>query len=177
MKKISMSIMVIAILLVCQLRVLAQTPQVCSTRAITSEERATQLLQELALSDAQAAKFTPLFKKYQEDMSALSSARKELKKEARASNAEKVEPTDADLKKAAKERFSRQRKMIDLKEKYYTEFSKILTAKQVEKVMDAVKCREVRMHSRGGDETSSMNGAKLKGKEAAKCGVGCCSAK
>lgn len=141
MKKIC--ILATALLFASQFTLMAQVPAtagVPAKRVMNPEQREARMTermtQQLLLSDADAAKFAPLYKKYMEEMRALRPERPEVKKtEDATAKAEKVAPTDAELKKAAKERFARQRKMIDLQEKYYNEFSKFLTAKQVEKVM------------------------------------------
>ncbi|MGL4851473.1 MAG: hypothetical protein ACRC3Z_02295 [Phocaeicola sp.] len=140
MKKIC--ILATALLFVSQFSLSAQTPEIPAKKTITPEEREVKMTervaQQLLLSDADAAKFTPLYKKYMEEMRALHPARKSPKSPENVTDGikeEKVAPTDAEIKKATKERFAQQRKMIDLQEKYYNEFSKFLTAKQVEKIM------------------------------------------
>ncbi|MGL4519236.1 MAG: DUF4890 domain-containing protein [Phocaeicola sp.] len=115
-------------------------------KVLTPEEREAKMtermVQQLLLSDAEAAKFAPLYKKYMAEKRALRPERAE-KRERGGKRGEsttkvtsiKVTPTDAEIKKAAKERFVQQRKMVDLQENYYNQFSKFLTAQQVEKVM------------------------------------------
>jgi hypothetical protein len=45
-------------------------------------------------------------------------------------------PTDAEVDKMMRDRFKQSRKMLDIREKYYDEFRKFLSAKQVQKVFD-----------------------------------------
>jgi hypothetical protein len=44
--------------------------------------------------------------------------------------------TDAEVDKMMRDRFAQARKMLDIREKYYGEFRKLLSAKQVQKVFD-----------------------------------------
>ena len=44
--------------------------------------------------------------------------------------------TDAEVDKMMRDRFAQARKMLDIREKYYDEFRKFLSAKQVQKVFD-----------------------------------------
>lgn len=180
MKKIY--IVATALLFVSQFNLSAQTatPATATQTEVTKVERkvmtpeekeekmTARMVQQLLLSDADAAKFTPLYKKFMAEKRALRPQREEMKNSADATAAPKAAPTDAEIKKAAKERFAQQRKMIDLNEKYYNEFSKILTAKQVEKVMSSAKHRAPRGGEMGGKQAPTMKrkgGEMRKGKE------------
>ena len=87
--------------------------------------------QSLMLDDKTAAKFTPLYKEYLEAMKesrALPKNGKGVKED------KKKRRTDEDIMKALEDRMDRQQKMLDTKKKYFNEFKKILTPRQLEKV-------------------------------------------
>lgn len=90
----------------------------------------------LLLDDETAAKFGPVYQQYLKEMGDI---RKETRKNAQADKEqmkknEKVAPTDAEIEARMENRFASCRKMLDTREKYYKEFKKILTAKQIEKI-------------------------------------------
>ncbi len=47
--------------------------------------------------------------------------------------------TDAEIAKMLKDQFAQSRKMLDIREKYYNEFSKILSQKQIMKIYQQEK--------------------------------------
>ena len=47
--------------------------------------------------------------------------------------------TDAEVEQHIKDRFAHSRMMLDLQEKYYTEFRKVLSPKQIEKIYQMEK--------------------------------------
>ena len=53
--------------------------------------------------------------------------------------APKAIPTDAEVEKAIKDRFAQSRKLLDIREKYYNEFRKILSPKQIMKIYQLEK--------------------------------------
>ena len=89
-----------------------------------------QVVKALMLDDATAAKFTPIYLQYLKELreSRISSSRKS-----------KPIPTDAEVEKAIKDRFAQSRKMLDIREKYYDEFRKILSPKQIMKIYQLEK--------------------------------------
>ena len=89
----------------------------------------------MGLDDATAAKFTDVYKKY---MNEINDLRKKdtpkVKKENKDEGKAPKNMTDADIDKMMKDRFMQSRKMLDIREKYYHEFRKFLSPKQVQKV-------------------------------------------
>lgn len=85
-----------------------------------------QMLNALMLDDETAAKFTPVYKEYQEEMEA---CRLPQVKKPR-----KAEMTDDEIAQEIEQQFAQGRKLIDVKEKYYKKFKKILTMKQIRKI-------------------------------------------
>lgn len=96
-----------------------------------------RIVDELGLDDKTAAKFAEVYKKYMKEMDDL-----RLKNMPKKSDMKKDEPnkpksfTDAEVDKMMHNRFTQARKMLDIREKYYNEFRKFLSAKQVQKVFD-----------------------------------------
>ena len=98
--------------------------------------QAAKIVNDLGLDDKTAAKFTEVYKKY---MKELDDVRKEfplygvkgMKAKAQASI-----PTDEEVDKMMRDRFKQSRKMLEVREKYYDEFRKFLSPKQVQKVYD-----------------------------------------
>ena len=107
-----------------------------------------QMVRALMLDDATAAKFTPIYEKYLKElrecrmMNFKPRARKDAAQGAEA-NAAKETPkpvmTDAEIAKMLKDQFAQSRKMLDIREKYYNEFSKILSQKQIMKIYQQEK--------------------------------------
>jgi hypothetical protein len=101
-----------------------------------ADKQAAKIVTDLGLDDKTAAKFTEVYKKY---MKELDDVRKEfplygvkgMKAKAQASI-----PTDEEVDKMMRDRFKQSRKMLEVREKYYDEFRKFLSPKQVQKVYD-----------------------------------------
>src|SRR5574344_2126511 len=92
----------------------------------TKEERieimTKRMSSKLMLNDSQSAKFASVYKNYLNEIQELRPQKAEIKG--------KID--DAQRDKMTREGFAHQRKMIDLKEKYYNEFSKFLTPEQAD---------------------------------------------
>ena len=118
------------------------------------EMRVNRMANQLMLDEATTAKFAPVYKKYLEEMQALRPEHKGGKdgkkpqgwKDGKGGPGQGMNPqgasemkqkTDAEVEKALKDRWAKMRKTADIQEKYYNEFSKFLTAKQIQKVMAA----------------------------------------
>lgn len=102
-----------------------------------TELQANKIVQELGLDDATAAKFTDVYKKYKKEMEEVRKPnfgkRPDVKPE---DKGQRPVPTDAEVEKRIKENFAQSRKMLDIREKYYDEFRKFLSPKQIQKVYD-----------------------------------------
>ena len=89
-----------------------------------------QLINALALDDAETAKFKPVYTKYMEEMRAVRNMNP---------RAPRSTLTDAEVEQVIKARFAQSRKMLDIREKYYNEFRKILSPKQIAKIYQTEK--------------------------------------
>ena len=110
-----------------------------------AERQAGKFVEELGLDDKTAAKFTEVYKKY---MAEQNEVRKEFvpdffmrgkvedKKDGKETKMKMEAPTDEQVDKMMRDRFKQSRKMLDVREKYYDEFRKFLSPKQVQKVYD-----------------------------------------
>lgn len=110
-----------------------------------AERQAGKFVNELGLDDKTAARFTEVYKKY---MAEQDEVRKEFapdfamrgkmedKKDGKEINMKMQAPTDEQVDKMMRDRFKQSRKMLDIREKYYDEFRKFLSPKQVQKVYD-----------------------------------------
>ena len=99
-----------------------------------AEMQANKIIGELGLDDKTAAKFTDVYKKYMKEMNDL---RKEYMPKVKAGEVSMSSmPTDAEVDKMMRDRFKQSRKMLDIREKYYDEFRKFLSPKQVQKIYD-----------------------------------------
>jgi hypothetical protein len=130
-----------------------------SRKRLTMEQiadmQANKIVGDLGLDDKTAAKFTDVYKKY---MKELDDVRKEFfmefKKNSgmeKGKDGDKVNrrmqpPTDAEVDKMMRFRFKQSRKMIDVREKYYDEFRKFLSPKQVQKVYDQGQMNPSKFH-------------------------------
>lgn len=102
------------------------------------EMQTNRIVKALALDDATTAKFTPVYTQYLKDLrECRAEAWKQMKQDkaeaGKQPGAKKEMLTDAEVEQRIKDRFAHSRKMLDLQEKYYTEFRKVLSPKQIEK--------------------------------------------
>ena len=106
-----------------------------------------RIVDELGLDDKTAAKFAEVYKKYMKEMDDLRKQYMPVK-----SDFKKDKPsmpkslTDTEVDKMMRERFAQARKMLDVREKYYDEFRKFLSPKQVQKVYNQGMANKERFH-------------------------------
>ena len=107
-----------------------------------------QMVKALMLDDATTAKFTPIYEKYLKELRDCRMMNREprVKKETAQGTEAKTAKgtprpvmTDAEIAKMLKGQFAQSRKMLDIREKYYNEFSKILSQKQIMKIYQQEK--------------------------------------
>lgn len=121
----------------------AQTKKPRPTQEQIIEMQGNQMVKVLMLDDATAAKFLPVYTRY---LTALRECRT-MNRHARIGNTEnqgeqanqgkpamKPALTDAEIEKQIKDQFAQSRKILDTREKYYNEFRKLLSPKQIAKI-------------------------------------------
>ena len=128
------------------------------SREQMAEMQAKHIARQLALDDATSQKFVKAFCDYQKEVWALGPR-------THGKNGKKAEMTDDEVEKAIKERMERSQKILDLREKYYKEYNKFLTPKQIQRVYDLEKQTMKRLGRRGQPEQRPQPGQRLqKGK-------------
>ena len=94
------------------------------TREQLAEVQANFIANEMSMDDTTAGQFIETFCQFQKELRALGPRPKR----------ETSDRTDAEAEQILKERFSHSQKILDLRKKYYMEYSKFLTQKQIERV-------------------------------------------
>lgn len=130
MKKIFNVMMLVIAMTMFSVNSFAQAPNNKQrlTREQLAEKQAQHIAKDLALDDETTAKFVNTFTKYQKEVWALGPRPR------RNPNGNE-EQTEQDIKK----RFEMSEKLLDIRKKYYKEYSKFLTQKQIQRVYDMEK--------------------------------------
>ena len=102
-----------------------------------------KIIGDLGLDDKTAARFTDVYAKYMKEMNDL---RKEYMPKRPEAGKKPSMPTDAEVDKMMRDRFKQSRKMLDIREKYYDEFRKFLSPKQVQKIYDQGQMNHGKFH-------------------------------
>jgi len=111
------------------------------SREQMAEAQAKHIAHELALDDATTQKFVTTYSEYQKEIWALG-PRFHGKKH-------QTEMTDAEAEKAIKDRFEHSEKILRIREKYYKEYCKFLTQKQIQRVYELEQKTMKRLGKRG----------------------------
>ena len=102
-----------------------------------TEMQANKIIGELGLDDKTAAKFTDVYKKYMMELNDLRKKNMPKKPDMKPEDGKApAMPTDAEVDKMMRNRFKQSRETLDIREKYYDEFRKFLSPKQVQKIYD-----------------------------------------
>lgn len=118
------------------------------------ERHAQMIAGQLALDDATTARFVEVFKQQAAETEKLRANCPLTKKEARKDK----ELTEAEAKQILEGQFDRQEKMQDLRKKYYKEYCKFLTQKQILRIYEMDK-----QHKRHQFKGRKGNGCKFDG--------------
>lgn len=95
-----------------------------------AQKQARHIAHELAMDEATSEKFIATFCNFQQELWALGPRMPKLSKEQRGTSVE--DASEASIKA----RFERSQQILNLREKYYAEYSKFLTQKQIERVYE-----------------------------------------
>ena len=104
--------------------------------------QANKIIGDLGLDDKTAAKFKDVYAKYMKEMNDLRKEGMDFRMRGRIQKGDtlakmKIQmPTDDEVDKMMRDRFKQSRKMLDIREKYYEEFRKFLSPKQVQKIYE-----------------------------------------
>ena len=142
-KMISMMVIAIAMLF-SSINMSAQSNnQQRLSREELAEKQARHIAHELALDDATTQKYVATYCAYQKEVWALGP---------RVKRHSSANATETEAEQANKARMEQSQKILDLREKYYKEYSKFLTQKQIERAYELeqqVMRRLVRHHRQG----------------------------
>lgn len=120
---LKINLLAVLVLFLCTMAT-AQDKQQRMSREQLAEKQAKHIAHELALDETTTRQFVETYCAYQQEVWALGPKHK-----AKAENEEEAE-------QAIKERFERSQQILDLREKYYEEYSKFLTQKQIQRVYE-----------------------------------------
>lgn len=113
-----------------------------------AERQAQRIARELALDDATQQRFIETFCRYQAEKRALMPERKECK-DNQGPKQPKANPTEAECKQKNEQRLAHQQQQLDLRKKYYKEYSKFLTQKQIARIDKMEMPRQGRKGEKG----------------------------
>lgn len=103
------------------------------TREQLAEVQARRIANDMAFDDATSRKFIDTYTSCQKEIWALGP------RMGRKGPKNNQPMTDEETEKAIKQRFEHSQKMLDIREKYYGEYSKFLTPKQIQRVYQLEK--------------------------------------
>ena len=112
------------------------------SREELAEKQARHIAHELALDDATTQKYVATYKAYQQEVWALGPRLKR----------HQANVSEAEAEQANKARFEQSEKILKIREKYYKEYSKFLTQKQIERAyeLEQQTMRRLARHHRQG---------------------------
>ena len=120
---LKINMMAVFLLIFCTIGT-AQDKQQRLSREQLAEKQAKHIAQELAFDEANTQQFIDTYCAYQQEVWALGPKRQ-------------AEPkNDEEAEQAIKEHFERSQAILNLREKYYEEYSKFLTQKQIQQVYE-----------------------------------------
>jgi len=120
-------------------------------RVQLAEKQARHIAHELALDNATTQKYVATYKAYQQEVWALGP---------RVKRHQSDTATEAEAEQANKARMEQSQKILDLREKYYVEYSQFLTQRQIERAYELeqqVMRRLARHHHRQGSTAGTGN--------------------
>ena len=117
------------------------------TREQLAETQAKYIVQEMAMNDTTAKKFVATFCQFQKEIWALGPRPKRGVSSG----------TDAETEQAIKERFAHSQKILNLRHKYYEEYSKFLSQQQIARVYELERKMMDRLYHRSQKERLKNN--------------------
>lgn len=137
MKTLMLAVMMVAS---CTLASAQKADKQEMTREQLAEVQARHIARQLAFDDETTAKFVDAYSRCQKEIWALGP---------RKGRRGKGEMTDAQAGQAISDRFEHSQKLLDIRQKYYAEYSKFLTQKQIQRVYDIEKRMMKRLAGKG----------------------------
>ncbi len=109
------------------------------------QKQANQMIRTLMLDDATATKFAPVYENYLKELRDCRMINHKSKPVIQEIGKEGIKPksnailTDAEVEQQIEARFAQSRKILDIRERYYKEFRKMLSPKQIMKIYQTEK--------------------------------------
>lgn len=120
---LKINLMALLVLAFCTIAT-AQDKQQRMSREELAKKQANYIANEMAFDETTTQQFVETYCAYQQEVWALGSR-------------QKAEPTnDEEAEQAIRERFERSQQILNLREKYYEEYSKFLTQQQIQRVYE-----------------------------------------
>lgn len=110
------------------------------TREELAEKQARHIADVIAMDDAAASRFVKLYGECQKEIWALGP---KVGKKSRGKGSANM--TDAEVEQDLKGRFEHSQKILDIRQKYYKEYSKFLSQKQIKRVYEIEKQMKTRL--------------------------------
>lgn len=123
------------------------------TRGQLAQTQARHIADDMAFDEATSKKFIETYTNCQKEIWAVGP-----RQEKRNYRKDGQQNTDEQSEKVIKERFAQSKKILEIREKYYGEYSKFLTQKQIERVYQIEKQMMNRLAKHGKGKPSHTNG-------------------
>ncbi len=110
------------------------------------QRRCQHLIQKMGLEQEAAAKFEPIYRRYQQEMMQIH--RQYGRKHFHHRGQETTPPTDEQIEERMLNRFALSRAILEVRERYYKEFRTVLSPRQVQHIYDQEREGGERMQHR-----------------------------
>lgn len=110
------------------------------------QRRCQHLIQKMGLEQEAAAKFEPIYRRYQQEMMQIH--RQYGRKHFHPRGQETTPPTDEQIEERMLNRFALSRAILEVRERYYKEFRTVLSPRQVQHIYDQEREGGERMQHR-----------------------------
>ena len=121
------------------------------TREQLAERQARYIASTIALDEETTEKYVRTFCEYQKEVWALRSDRK---------GKRQAEMSESDIEKYINEKFDREEKMLAIRKKYYKEYSKFMTQRQIQRAYELEKKATGQLVKRKANMQNRKGGAK-----------------
>lgn len=158
MKKTSKIIIALAMLL-SAVSMQAQDNKQRMSREQMTETQAKHIAADLNLSSSVYDKFVTTYVNYKKELWAIAPKKDKQK------GKKKQSETDEEAAERMRQRFERSQKTLDIRDKYYKEFSKFLTQRQIEQMYDKERKMMQRFKKRHDDKAKRHDGKRRPGEE------------
>jgi hypothetical protein len=142
---LKINLVAVFVLVLCTLGT-AQDKQQHMNREKLAKKQANYIATQMAFDETTTKRFTETYCAYQQELWALGPNHKE------------VPTNDEEAEQAIKERFERSQQILNLREKYYGEYSKFLSQSQIQQVYKLERQTMNRLHKHRGHNRKNHEG-------------------